>query len=427
MPRLNARLFPLCFLLVWLIYWLIILVFPAAPVAKNQEINAVLIEVVFVFAALVCCLFFWKVHFVSRSSTQKAYGEPSLASISQYIRLGVCLSLAALFLLAYGRIYLEGISYDQGFAAARAAWAKHAGGSSALIIDSVAYVFGSTFFISSWFLMLFWEKLRFGFRWVNFLLVVSILGANSYLLGGRSILMLWLCFVFIALLLRRVYGANFLPSYGGRRFILALIVLIAVFFFCGYVFLERSQVSGVSVSSYVQNFMPYLGAQLEGSFSSLESLILLVLAYFINSHWTLERLLDLNYNASLPGHVSFNYLFLLLHRLHLLSSPIETPLLSGRFLSAPGGFFYDYGICGVVVGGALLGALMGATLKKIETACFSVLGAGAFTCVWLVAFLSPLLLVVNVMSFPFILIAFVIYFVIERARGRRLMWSAYQQ
>jgi hypothetical protein len=85
----------------------------------------------------------------------------------------------------------------------------------------------------------------------------------------------------------------------------------------------------------------------------------------------------------------------------------ESEQISGRFPSLPGSIYHDIGFVGLLVCGLILGIviwLSGVLLSKFEG---SVLVLGIASAVYTIAYISPLLLATNIMSFPFVCFGFV--------------------
>jgi len=82
--------------------------------------------------------------------------------------------------------------------------------------------------------------------------------------------------------------------------------------------------------------------------------------------------------------------------------------LAGRFPSVPGGLYHNFGPAGLVVGACLLGPGCGMVQQFRRVLPSSVVLIGAAAGLYATLFLSPIILAPDFMSFPFVMLEFIL-------------------
>jgi len=331
--------------------------------------------------------------------------------------------------LAYDKIYVQGIDYTAGLAAARAEWRRlgeDREGQASSIFSVVGYLFSSGYFVATILAITQTKVVSARERLVAIFASLLLLLANSVLTGGRSSILLFVAFAVCCFGARSGLRVRLLfVSKGQRRLIFILACIAAAY--TVYIFYGRADTGGMSALEYAIDFLPWLGLQaddwyrqsLNGSLlSSLSAMCVLALGYITHSFSTVAAIVD---SATEDKHIVFLSAYDILYKLGFGDRPDVEWFLSGRFPSVPGGLWHEYGLTGFVSASLAFGALCGACKVWTIKRATSLLPLGAFVMAGATMLLSPALFAGDFLSFPFVLGSFVILAIIEPflPKGRR--------
>ncbi|WP_346060525.1 O-antigen polymerase [Halomonas salifodinae] len=397
------------FICSWLFYWLLVFLIPASSV-YDLWMPAFFLQLCFIFLVLIGYSWFW---FASNARPPE-WGARILENSEKMIYVSLILSVIGTASLIYDKIIIQNIDYSQGIAVAREMWRKEGGqreGGVSSIFSALGYLLSSSYYVSAVLLIVNGKRLMASFIYKVSFLIFFLLMVNSVLAGGRSNLLLIMVFVFGAV--SAVPGWSYKTMFASKALRGSIFVLLVISsFYLLYVFSERAEATGIDATSYVKNFLPYLGLKLNpwfsdklnsGLLSSLFSLIALAISYITHSFSTVSAILDHG-----PGDkvIIFLHPVNIVYKLGLISRPDGLWFLSGRFPSLPGALYYQFGVLGFVVFSLLIGFLGGVSKVFYIFKPCSLVALGFYLMMYGVLVVSPLLLVVDFMSFPFVMFSF---------------------
>lgn len=396
----------------WLILWLV------NPVSYNggEVWGAIFLLFIFVAVSVFVALGVQGV-FISAPRIRLARPRRGLGvkELSFILKISILLSLIGTACLFYDRMVIQGIDYTRGIAVARSTWnneEKLRGGISSWA-SVVGYLIGSDYFVAAVFCFLHWERIPRKLGVCALLTVIVLLGLNSFLLGGRSIVMMLFCTLFATGMLRHMYGKPFLPGRKRTHRIIGLIVLVGISYSM-YVFHARAVASDMAPVVYARNNVLWLGGKPTSTFDAIGSvskpvadvlyLSVQVDAYLTHSLGILQLAMDA---PNRPGTASFLYAREILSKFHLTTPGDPNWLFAGRFITMPGFIWYDYGWGGVILAALVLGLCLGCCQVIVANRNAAGIGMVFALAVWLTALLSPLLISMDIMSFPWMVLGFI--------------------
>ncbi|MGR7920569.1 hypothetical protein ACU6RQ_05580 [Zobellella denitrificans] len=398
------------FLFIWIGYWLIVLLLPVNSLYPDVH-SAFFLQFSFVFFVLLG--YFW---FEMVQATPKApvWGSRVPHDVYLMIKISLYLSLVGTLFLLFDKVFVQGIDYSNGVAVAREAWRMEGvarEGRVSSIFSVIGYLLSSGYFVAAILFVLAGKNFHSSVRYKIVLAVFILLMVNSILAGGRSNVLLLGAFVFATI--TSLKGWSFKGLFASRFISMSAFISLAILFsYLLYVFSSRAKMTGVSVVTYVDGFLPYLGLELSpwfsdlvgsGIVSNISSLLVLSASYISHSFTTTAAIIEHG-----PGEkvIVFLHPMNILYKLNLVAKPDSSWFLAGRFPSLPGALFYQFGIFGFFVFSFLTGFLSGVVkffhFSKPESIFF--LSLNLMMCVILI--LSPILLAVDFMSFPFVFLSF---------------------
>jgi hypothetical protein len=307
-------------------------------------------------------------------------------------------------------VLIQGIDYSQGIAAARLQWrdlGEERAGQVSSLASAASYLVGSAHYVAM--MLLLHEECRLSPRrkLLAWGLVLLLLMSNLSLTGGRSglLFVLSLC---VAMCARRGDCLAMLIRLPFRYKFGVIVGSLVCMSYALYVFYMRAQLSGFTAHEYTLDFLPYLGltpsAELRsldsGSFAtSVISLLVLAGGYLTHSLQTTVAIID-----ALPENktIVFSYVQSLLARTGLVNTPETDWFLAGLFPSLPGALYHQWGLWGVLLGGATLGLV-----ARVVAGCHrrrpgDLLPLCAYGLIHAVLVLSPMLMAADFLNFPFI-------------------------
>lgn len=195
-----------------------------------------------VFLGLFCASLFFCVPWRSVSVARRGWVRADL--VLDYLAFFLC--LVALCFLFFDRYVLRGVDYfSLGMAQARDLINSQQGGGS--VFSFLGNFFSMLFVVPLVNTIFQWEG-RSRIRWFFLAVASFMMLLLSYLMGGRTVLMITLSVMLACLVGRRVVGKSFLPeSFGFLK--LACVALVSFFLF-GFVFFLRADAfaSGDSIN-----------------------------------------------------------------------------------------------------------------------------------------------------------------------------------
>lgn len=399
------------FTLSWVLYWLMFLILPAESICEGV-FEAFFLQLIFFLLVILGFCFF--------SLTVPAYKKPELYDVyseNNLKMLKICISASIIgtVFLIYDKIYIQGIDYSEGLAAAREAWRREGvdrAGSVSSIFSVVGYLFNSAYFIAAIIFMTSGNHLTARNRFLTLIIIFILLMLNSVIAGGRSNVLLMA--IFILCTASSVRGFSIRKLLGRRLVILLYLVASLSVFYVLYVFASRANASGMTPVEYLENFGPYLGLRVydwlfeynsPSIMLDLLALIILCIGYLTHSLATTAALVTHGVGSEI---IVFVHMANMLYKMSLIDSPDVNWLLAGRFPSLPGALYYQFGFYGFVVLSFALGVLSSIAQHlyrlKPKSLIFMFFNISMFS----ILITSPLLLVLDFMSYPFIILFVII-------------------
>lgn len=399
------------FIIVWVLYWSAVAILPVHSVYP-ATLEAFLLQLVFVITVL---MGYGVAHVLLKIPALPQWGEADAFDVKGLIKVALVLASVGTIFLIYDRVFLQGIDYSRGIAYAREEWRRageiRAGGVSS-IFSVLGYLFSNGYFVAGILTVAVKNGLTQKFRFFSLLCVFLLLMVNSLIAGGRSNVLL-----LVTLLLATVSSQHgwryqdFIRGHFSRLAISIMALLSALYTL--YVFYERAEASDMTGSQYVLSFLPYLGLELdewyrdvlaEDSFASFSSIFVLAASYITHSFSTTAAIVD---GVQEDKVIVFLHLMNLLNKLGLAAQPDSSWFLAGRFPSLPGAILYQFGVFGLFSIGFLLG--LGCALAKLFYVVRSghIIPLSLYVASYAILIISPILLVLDFMSFPFVILSFV--------------------
>jgi len=374
--------------------------------------EAFLLQVTFVTLVLAG---YGMAHVIMKVPAVPRWGEADVLDSKSIIHAALILSIVGTAFLIYDKIYIQGIDYSQGIAFAREEWRRmgeYRDGEISSIFSVLGYLFSSGYFVAGVLTVAVKGGLSQRFRFFSLLCVFLLLMINSLISGGRSNVLLLVTLLSAAM--SSQYGWNFRGFINGRfaRIVVSAMILLAAAYTL-YVFYERAEASNLTAVEYVTGFLPYLGLEIDGwyldvlaedSLVSLSAIFVLAMGYITHSFSTTAAIID---GIQEDKVIVFLHAMNIFNKLGLVAPPDSSWFLAGRFPSLPGALWYQYGVLGVFFGGFFLG--VGCALAKymFVVRASRIVPLALYVASYAVLVLSPMLLVMDFMSFPFVILSFV--------------------
>ncbi|QTN40173.1 hypothetical protein [Marinobacter salsuginis] len=398
------------FIWIWIFYWAAAAFLPASSLYESVG-EAFLLQLIFLILVLLGFSWSWLAEVPDRSPI---CGTRKPKSLQRAIQISLIFSSIGTLCIIYDKIAIQGIDYSQGVAVAREAWRKEGverGGGISSIFSILGYLLSSGYYVAAVLLVAFGENLKKPFLYKGILLVFILLMVNSVLAGGRSNVLL--VTVFVAGAITAVSGWSYrslFPSKGLRSSVL----LLALFSFSYvlYVFSERAEATGIDISAYVKHFLPYLGLKIDPWFSEISgsgvffdviNLLVLALSYITHSLSTAAGIIE---NGPGDKVIVFLHPLNILSKLGVIGRPDSSWFLYGRFPSLPAALLYQFGHFGFFVISILIGFLSAIARCIYLSFPSSIVAISFYLMMYSVLIISPLLLAIDFMSFPFVMFSF---------------------
>jgi len=422
------------FLWVWIAYWVVVWLLPVSSIYE-AKMEAFLLQVVFVLLVFISMLVVLAASGV-RVPPARSIRIPGAESIAW---IGLALSVAGFAALLFDKIYIQGVDYSDGISVAREQWRRlgeDRAGQASSWFSAFGYLAGSFYFVSAVLACTQLSTVRSRSRFWLLVLSFVLLMANAVLTGGRSNILLMGAFLLAAVGLYRGIRIREILSRVSQRLLIRVTVLAAVAYTVA-VFYFRAEAGGtVALSYYVFSFLPYLGLHPtpdlidfaeRNVFADLGSSLVLALSYLTHSFSTTAAIVE---HGVEDKTVVFIHASNLLYKVGLMSAPESDWFLAGRFPSLPGALWLQFGWLGFATTSVVLGVLSALVRVWQVTSPERLLPMAVSIGIESVLILSPALVAVDVLSFPFVMFAFVscaVFQSLVRDFGRRPTRIASQQ
>ena len=413
------------FIFSWGLYLLLFLITPGYSLSSELGQVAIL-DILFVFIILFVAnltRYFLNIHLANNNGN---YIFISTVNSNRLIILTLVLALLGLMALMIDKISVQHIDYFEGLASAREQWRRlgeeREGVSS--IYSVIGYLLSTSFVVTIAVIMLNLEKIITKKIGAIIVAIFLLLMMNSILIGGRSIILLTIAyaFSFYAIKLER----------GGKRYLFSRktkIGLLILFFltmtYIVYVFKSRADATqdGMLASSYLESMQENMHIEmvtwpaiLEGEFPLIGSIIIfgmIAITYLSHSAFTFAEYLEHHSQYTDDSIILFNHFRGMVSKIGIIDTQNSEFFLAGLFPSFPGALFHDGGYILLFMGTMTLGFIVGAANYCAQTKKISLLHVGFISSIYTIIFLSPLLFAGDIMSFPFIVIEFILFSILS--------------
>lgn len=411
------------FLIVWIVYWLAVALLPVHSIYPATG-SAFVLQLVFVLLTLAS---FSVTHALLGEPRRPVAGRFDLPTAPQLARLALSMSVAGLLCVLYDKIVVQGIDFSQGIVAAREQWRRlgeERGGAASSVFSVLGYLLGSGYFVAAVLAVTQVRTMSAHQRMRTLFVSALLLLASSVITGGRSSVLLFAAMVLGGLAARGGLSLRVLFPWRWQRIVLVAFALLAAGYTV-FVFYLRAAASDLAAQSYATGFLADLGLRVDGwykdllndsAFSSLSAMVVLTISYVTHSFATTAALVALPPEGK---SVLFSHVVELLAKVGVMSYPDENWYLAGRFPSVPGALWQLAGPVAVTVGSLLLGAVAAAARAWTIRHPARLLPLGVFVMMYAVLVLTPALLAVDFLSFPFIAFEFVLLALADRLLLRR--------
>lgn len=272
---------------------------------------------------------------------------PSLATVEKLTGYIFYMSVLALMLVSYDRLFIQHVDYSAGVAQAREMWRAMADQRSG--VSSIFNVLGNLLFPFVYFgiafCIVFFElsvKLRRYFYFSALLVLIF-----SALTGGRELVLVLFGVFLSSLAVRAAIGFPVLSKRMKRDL---FVVFSVAAFFSVYIGFLRSQSYDFGMEEYARSLATRLGAsgeRFDSSNSYTPEIILPVLIYLAHVKWIFIGVLE---NGGGEGLSTFRQLFKMLYEYipALFGwADYQAPNYSPNWISLVGSVYYDLGWVGV--------------------------------------------------------------------------------
>lgn len=322
---------------------------------------------------------------------QEHVGSSLEASDIRWDAVLLVIGAVAVVALFYDRYFLRGIEYfSVGVAKSRALLNQgdHA--------SSLFSVFGNFFLFSFLFplirLVLLWEERKPRVRFAIALIILLELASISYLMGGRTAILLTIMVCLASFVVRRLLGKPYRPPFFSYSRLLLFAVVATISF--GLFFWIRSQAFGDGGSlSYFLNICGHLtkstslecdfGVQ-SGPLKDLANYLHLVILYGVHGAWLTEEIIQSGWSG---GWISPQGLFSVLFV--RLGAEAPASVFEGFWVPGPASLLNDLGLWGMLSFGVTVGAITGIVVGCLRTSriTFAVYALVFLVSFWFLSFL----------------------------------------
>lgn len=404
------------FAYVWALYWIVFLLLPVHSLYPST-LAAFAVQGAFV---LLVGAGYLTVRMLFYTDRVPSADRSAIASTRALIGISLLMSIVGLAALTYDKIYVQGIDYSQGLAVARNQWGQlgeeRTGVSS--VFSVIGYLFGSSYFVTI--VLAITQVLALSTRERLLVLTASfcLVMANSVLTGGRSSLLLLAAFAIAAFTARKGLNIRGLMPNRWQRVFAALLILTGAGF-AVFVFYQRADAGDLPPLTYAVDFLPWLNLEIdpwyeqrldEGFLSSLSAMCVLALSYITHSFASVAAIIDA---PSEDKTIVFLGPLQLLQTLGLAPEPDYDWFLVGRFPSVPGAFLHQFGWLGFGISSLIMGLVGGVVEIWTIRQPTRLLPLGAYVMAVATLALTPQLLAVDFLSFPFVVGSFVMLAAID--------------
>jgi hypothetical protein len=410
------------FIAVWAAYWLLVAVLPVHSIYQSTP-QAFFLQLAFVIFVLVS---YQGTLWIIRGPQLPVAERRDDSRTPMQIYLALAMSAVGLAFLAYDKVVIQGIDFGEGVAAAREEWrelGESREGAASSIFSALGYLFGSAYFVAAVLIITRIGALYGRRRLVGLMVVFGLLMANSLLTGGRSSVLLMAAVLAASVASRRdIRWHALFPRPSHRRAMYAVASFAALYLV--FIFYQRAEAGETAALEYALDFLPFLGlevqewfaAELDGSFlSGLSAMLVLAASYVTHSLSTTAAILEAPPEG---GTLLFLHWLGIFHKLGWSSAPDGDWFLSGRMPSLPGALWYQVGLIGFVVASIAIGFLCACARRWLISYPQRVLPSVIFSLMGAVLLLSPALLAVDFLSFPYILAAGLMIAGVDRLSSR---------
>lgn len=351
-------------------------------------------------------------------------GEKIILKKKSISNVCLFLSLIGIAFMFIDRVYYRGIDYTSlNFVQIRNV--LNANGNAKIGFSSLFSIFGNLFqylFFYSVIYIFYYSNKKVKHEFLTFSSIVLCVGLTSFLLGGRSVVMLLLLFVLSLLIIKIISGEiNFNFNEILKITFVGVAFLLLVLFLFGFVFYARASTGEVSVAEYYVSVADHLGVPLKETIvyndisflTTLYYVLGMVFMYLDHPLWLMNTII---LDGGGDGVISISTPVLMLNK--FIGFQLAQHDYSGYFISAPAAFYYDFGLLGLVMSPIALGMLFSYFYISWARNQKSFIRLFLFMSVISFIFFAPVLVITNFVIFLIIAIVMCVIDVVLSKRYR---------
>ncbi len=414
------------FIGIWFLYFLFWTITPAHSLTSEMG-QVLLLDMLFVLIiSVVAILTHISLQFLFGIKNNKKYSIGFSSILSRRIlTLTLLVALIGLMALIFDKIAIQKINYLDGLAGAREEWRRlgEARKGASSLYSMIGYLLSSSFIITLIPIVMNTDQVSVKRIRISLMALFFLMMANSILIGGRSIILITMAFAFAFYSIRLERGGRKYHFSRGEKMGLSILLLVSLSYVL-YIFQSRASAThgGVIASTYLESMHTYMGmrsslwpADLVDAFPRVGTVIvfaMLAVTYLSHSASTFAEYLQHQSEYTTDSMILLNHIRGILSKLGLIDQQNTEWFMSGRFPSLPGALFHDGGYLLLFTGTLTLGFLTGIANYYVRAGKISFLKLGFVSSIYTTLFLSPLLFVGDILSFPFIVLEFIMFGII---------------
>lgn len=347
------------------------------------------------------------------SSSSKTYYDFNISNIKRISVASSVLALIGLSCFGYDKAILQGLDYSDGIAAARHQFidsGQFREDKVSSIYSIIGYFAGGFSFISLYFSLIFKEEISKIIFIFNVLASLICIMGISILTGGRTSVIIIVTVFWSAYILRGYFNKNKWP-FSRKSTLVFVLVVLNLFFYNLYVFSERARTTNNLASLYMENMVEWMQGKVSSNINYLEEIpvvkdylyfFVILWVYLTHSNWVFEGVFE---TIDRSGAAIFTGFWVILAKLKMLP-PLKEWAFAGRFISWPGGVFYDFGMLGIVIFSFIHGFFSSYIIRKLKSNKITSINLMFFLLIISISVTSPFIIIIDVLMFPPMVVAF---------------------
>lgn len=393
---------------------------------KYYDLHVTLMNIYFVISIVIFTYIFYHLlprrkvnHYQTKTVNDR---EDYIKIIKKITRMVAIISIIGILCLLYDRLFIKGINYSLGARLARYEWRGLETSTSIFgAVGNLCVPFSYVALFCSYF---YFEYLNAFYKWIGIFVGIFVPLIHAFLNGGRSNLLLLICYIFTLAVLRKSSKKKVIPKFKLKKFTVIILICTLLLYILN-IFYESYQFSNISFKSYVDLLVDNLGGiNKNNSEGSIINNLIMIFAYLYHGKW-MTGIIMMASSSQRYGFYSFVGVDDILSKLGIfLPFKHNLPLLNGAFLNVPGTLFYDFGWLGFLIFPVIISFLFALIIHKvIHKTNISLIFFIIFIFIFMFVFCSPIIPIFNLAYFNFILFAIVITEIFLKIKYKSFKWE----